>query len=439
MNKRKIINDPVYGFINIYSEFIFDLIQHPYFQRLRNIRQLGLTYFVYPGAMHSRFQHSLGAMYLMQNALDVLSDKGIDISHEEKEAVLAAILLHDIGHTPFSHALEYFFVKDLSHEDCTKLLIEKLNGTSRHCGLDPQSPEGKGACPLVKTKVFNNSINKESFKNKLDLTLQIVENKYHKSFFHQLVSSQLDVDRLDYLNRDSFYTGVAEGVIGSERIIKMLNVHNNQLVADIKAVYSIETYIISRRLMYWQVYLHKTVHVMEVLLINILKRAKILNKKLKFLPENLNYFFEKQRTRTDFIENLNALNAYTSLDDNDILFCIKMWQQEDDIVLSQLCKRLYNRNLLKIEIAEQPFEDAYLESLRLLVEKKWKLSKEESSYFVVSGKMENRAYNKKVESIQILDKNGGLTPMENISDHLNHRTLSESVSKYFVCYPKEIK
>jgi HD superfamily phosphohydrolase len=404
MNKRKIINDPVYGFINIYSEFIFDLIQHPYFQRLRNIRQLGLTYFVYPGATHSRFQHSLGAMHLMQNALDVLSDKGIDISHEEKEAVLAAILLHDIGHTPFSHALEYFFVKDLSHEDCTKFLIKKFNKNGN-----------------------------------LNLTLQIVENKYNKAFFHQLVSSQLDVDRLDYLNRDSFYTGVAEGVIGSERIIKMLNVHNNQLVADIKAVYSIETYIISRRLMYWQVYLHKTVHVMEMLLVNILKRAKILNKKLKFLPENLNYFFEKQRTRIDFIENFEALSAYTSLDDNDILFCIKMWQQEDDIVLSQLCKRLYNRNLLKIKIAEQPFEDAYLESLRLLVEKKWNLSKEESSYFVVSGKMENRAYNKKVESIQILDKNGGLTPMENISDHLNHRTLSESVSKYFVCYPKEIK
>jgi len=407
MNKRKIINDPVYGFINIYNEFIFDLIQHPYFQRLRNVRQLGLTYFVYPGATHSRFQHSLGAMHLMQNALDVLSDKEIDITPEEKEAALAAVLLHDIGHTPFSHALEYFFVKDLSHEDCTKLLIEKLNN--------------------------------EVFKNKLNLTLQIVENKYSKPFLHQLVSSQLDVDRLDYLNRDSFYTGVAEGVIGSERIIKMLNVRNNQLVADIKSIYSIETFIISRRLMYWQVYLHKTVHVMEVLLINILKRAKAINKNLKFIPENLYYFFEKQRTYNNFIENSEALNAYISLDDNDISFCIKMWQQEEDIILSQLCKRLYNRNLLKIEIAEQPFDDDYLESLRLLVEKKWNLSKKDASYFVISGKMENRAYNKKVKSIQILDKNGVLIPMENLSDHLNHRTLSESVSKYFVCYPKEIK
>ena len=406
MNKRKIINDPVYGFINIYNEFIFDLIQHSYFQRLRNIRQLGLTYFVYPGATHTRFQHSLGAMHLMQNALDVLCDKGIEITPEEKEAVLAAILLHDVGHTPFSHALECFFVEDLSHEDCTKFLIKKLNN--------------------------------EFFKNKLDLTLQIVENQHPKSFFNQLVASQLDVDRLDYLNRDSFYTGVAEGIIGSERIIKMLNVRDNQLVADIKAIYSIETFIISRRLMYWQVYLHKTVHVMEILLISILRRAKTVYKKLKFLPKNLLYFFEKQRNSSDFIENPEALNAYTSLDDNDILFCIKMWQQEDDIVLSQLCKRLYNRNLLKIEIAEQPFENAYLESLRLLVEKRWNLSKEESSYFVISGKMENRAYNKKVESIQILDKNGVLTPLESISDHLNHRTLSENVSKYFVCSPKEV-
>ena len=408
MNKRKIINDPVYGFISIYSEFIFDLIQHPYFQRLRNIRQLGLTYFVYPGATHNRFQHSLGAMYLMQNALDVLSDKGIDISTQEKEAALAAILLHDIGHTPFSHALEYLFVENLSHEDCTKLLIQKLNT--------------------------------ESFKGKLDLTLQIVENTYPKAFLHQLVSSQLDVDRLDYLNRDSFYTGVTEGVIGSERIIKMLNVRDNQLVADIKAIYSIETFIISRRLMYWQVYLHKTVHVVEKLLINILKRARCLFQagKLHFLSPALLYFFEQQRTSTDFFQHPEALNAYARMDDNDILFCIKIWQEEQDIVLSQLSKRLYNRHLFKIEVSEQPFEASYLESIRLLVEKKWNLSREDASYFVVSGKMENRAYNKKIESIQILDKNGALVPLENISDHLNHRTLSESVSKYFVCYPKEI-
>ncbi len=409
MNKRKIVNDPVYGFVNIYNEFIFDLIQHSYFQRLRNIRQLGLTYFVYPGATHSRFQHSLGAMHLMQSALDVLCDKGIDVTAEEKEATLTAILLHDIGHTPFSHALEFFFVENLSHEDCTKLLIRELNN--------------------------------KSFRNKLDLALQIFEDKYSKPFLHQLVSSQLDVDRLDYLNRDSFFTGVAEGVIGSERIIKMLNVHNNQLVADIKAIYSIEKFIISRRLMYWQVYLHKTVHVVEVILINILKRARLLfqAKRLNFISPTLQYFFERQRTPADFTENPDALNAYTSIDDNDILFCIKMWQQEEDIVLSQLSKRLYNRHLFKIEVAEHPFADSYQESIRLLVEREWGLNQEEASYFVIGGKMENRAYNKKMESIQILDKNGDLFPMEELSDHLNHRTLSESVSKYFICYPKEIK
>ena len=408
MNKRKIINDPVYGFININSEFIFDLIQHAYFQRLRNIHQLGLTHYVYPGATHSRFQHSLGAMHLMQNALDVLSDKGIGITPEEKEATLAAILLHDIGHTPFSHALEYFLVRDLSHEDFTKLLIEDLN---------------------------NNE-----FKGKLNLTLQIFENKYPKSFLHQLVSSQLDVDRLDYLNRDSFYTGVAEGVIGSERIIKMLNVFNNQLVADMKAIYSIEKFIISRRLMYWQVYLHKTVHVVEVLLINILKRARYLFEQgnLSFISPALRFFFEQKRTILDFTINSHGLKTFINLDDNDILFCIKMWQQEQDRVLSMLSERLCKRHLFKIEVAESPFDSDYIKSVSEKIQNYYGFSKEEWKYFVITGKMENRAYNAQVESIQILDKNGELFSMEEISDHLNHRTLSESVSKYFLCYPKEI-
>ncbi|MDR1878143.1 MAG: HD domain-containing protein [Bacteroidales bacterium] len=408
MNKRKIINDPIYGFINLYNDFIFDIIQHPYFQRLRNIHQLGITYYVYPGATHSRFQHSLGAMHLMQSALDVLSDKGTDITPEEKEATLIAILLHDIGHTPFSHALEYFFVEDLSHEDCTKIIIRKLND--------------------------------ELKANKLDLALQIVENKYSKSFLHQLVSSQLDVDRLDYLNRDSFYTGVAEGVIGSERIIKMLNVFDNMLVADIKAIYSVEKFIISRRLMYWQVYLHKAVHVVEVILLAVLKRAAQLfqDRKLNFISPALRFFFEQKCISIDYDLNPQAFNAYISLDDNDILFCIKMWQEESDVVLSQLSKRLYNRHLFKIEVSEQIFEQSYIEELRCRAERQLGLSREESAYFVISGKMENRAYNKKVESIQILDKNGKLLPLEEISDHLNHRTLSENVSKYFVCYPKEI-
>jgi HD superfamily phosphohydrolase len=406
MNKRKIINDPIYGFINIPNEFIFDLIEHPYFQRLRNICQLGLTYFVYPGATHSRFQHSLGAMYLMQNALDTLAEKEIPITAEEREATLAAILLHDIGHSPFSHALEYFFVENCSHEHFTLWMIDDLNNL---------------------------------FQGRLDLTLEIVKGNYPKFFLHQLVSSQLDVDRLDYLNRDSFYTGVSEGVIGSERIIKMLNVHNNQLAADIKAVYSIEKFIISRRLMYWQVYLHKTVHVTEAILISILRRARELfrQNKLAFISPSVRYFFEKERNSEDFIGHKNGLNAYTAMDDNDILFCIKLWKNEDDFVLSHLSTRLYNRNLFKIEIAEQPFDSAYIEAIKNRIKKQYNFSQDESNYFVIDGIMENRAYNKKLEAIQILDKNGEAVALENISDHLNHRTLSETVNKYFVCYPKD--
>jgi HD superfamily phosphohydrolase len=346
-------------------------------------------------------------MYLMQNALDTLAEKDVHITSEEKEAVLAAILLHDIGHSPFSHALEYFFASGFSHEDFTLWMINDLN---------------------------------KLFGGRLDLTLEIVTNKYPKAFLHQLVSSQLDVDRLDYLNRDSFYTGVSEGVIGSERIIKMLNVYDNQLAADIKAVYSIEKFIISRRLMYWQVYLHKTVHVAEVILINILRRAKELyqKNKLTFISPAVRYFFEKERNTADFIGNGNGLNAYTALDDNDILFCIKMWKNESDFVLSQLSRRLYNRNLFKIEIAEQAFDAAYIEAIKRQIKKQYPISDEESRYFVIDGIMENRAYNKKLEAIQILDKNGNPLALEDISDHLNHRTLSETVNKYFVCYPKEV-
>jgi len=407
MNKRKIINDPVYGFINIPNEFIFDLIEHPYFQRLRNIYQLGLTYFVYPGATHSRFQHSLGAMYLMQNALDTLAEKEIAITAQEKEATLAAILLHDIGHSPFSHALEYFFVTDCSHEDITQFMLNDLN---------------------------------KLFKGRLDLTLEIAAGNYPKAFLHQLVSSQLDVDRLDYLNRDSFFTGVSEGVIGSERIIKMLNVHNNLLAADIKAVYSIEQFIIARRLMYWQVYLHKTVHVTEVILINILSRARELYRKnkLAFISPAVRYFFEKERFKENFTENGQALQTYAALDDNDILFCIKMWKNEADSVLSFLSNCLYNRNLFKIETAEQAFDPAYIEKIKQCVSKQYAVSEQDSRYFVIDGIMENRAYNKKMEAIQILDKNGNPHALEDISDHLNHRTLSETVNKYFVCYPKNI-
>lgn len=407
MSNQKIINDPVYGLISLKSNLVFEIIQHPYFQRLRNIHQLGLTHMVYPGATHTRFQHSIGAMHLMQNALEILSNKGVDISEEEKEATLAAILLHDIGHTAFSHALEYFFVENCSHEDFTNLIINDLNN---------------------------------KLGNKLHLTLQIIDNHYHKTFLHQLVSGQLDVDRLDYLNRDSFYTGVSEGVIGSERIIQMLNVKDNHLVAESKAIYSIEKFIISRRLMYWQVYLHKTVHAAEQMLVCTLNRAKYLyqqGKKIFMIPE-LAFFFDKNYQLEDFFDP-KYLQAYIEIDDNIIWYCIKQWQNATDIVLSTLSYRLYNRNLFRIEIQEHKFDKEYLADKKSLVCQHFNISEKESEYFVVSGEMTNRAYNAKVESIYILDKKGEVHRLEELSDHLNHRTLSESVNKYFICYPKEIQ
>ncbi|MFA7401069.1 MAG: HD domain-containing protein [Bacteroidales bacterium] len=407
MNKRKIINDPVYGFISISNDFIFDLIQHRYFQRLRNILQLGLTNLVYPGASHTRFQHSLGAMHLMQETLEVLRYKDIIITKEEEEATLAAILLHDIGHGPFSHTLEHTLIESVSHETLTDLFLEALN---------------------------------REFKGKLSLAIQIYNDTYHKHFLHQLVSGQLDVDRLDYLTRDSFFTGVSEGVIGTERIIKMLNVVDNELVADIKALYSIEKFIISRRLMYWQVYLHKTVHAIETMLIQCLKRAKtlLIQGNDLFLPPSLRIFFEKDIKAEDFLSNEELLNAYADLDDRDIWYCLKMWRSHSDFVLSELSKRVYYRNLFKIEVMENEIETSYIQNIKAQTASFFNLSSEDVSYFVIHGKMENRAYNKALPPIRILDKNGNLHPLENLSDHLNHRTLSEIVNKYFICYPKHI-
>ncbi len=407
MNKRKIINDPVYGFITISNDFLFDLIQHPYFQRLRNIKQLGLTNLVYPGALHTRFQHSLGAMHLMQEALDNLKYKGVEITPEEEEAALAAILLHDIGHGPFSHLLEKTFIRSTTHEEFTSLFMQTMN---------------------------------REYGGRLSLAVEIFEDRYPKRFLHQLVSGQLDVDRLDYLSRDSFFSGVAEGVIGTERIIKMLNVSNNDLVADAKALYSIEKFIISRRLMYWQVYLHKTVHVAEVMLVQCLQRAKDLWRISHdfFLPESMQVFFEKDYALSDFSENPSLLDHYADLDDRDIGYAIKQWRRHPDRVLSELSVRLYNRNLFRIEMSEQAFSEEYLFRIREAIARQLSFSEEETAYLFSSGKMENRAYNKSVGSIFILEKDGSIRPLEELSDHLNHRTLSESVSKYFVAYPKEL-
>lgn len=407
MNKRKIINDPVYGFITISNDFIFDLIQHRYFQRLRNIQQLGLTNLVYPGASHTRFQHSLGAMHLMQEAIEVLKYKDIAISKEEEEATLAAILLHDIGHGPFSHTLEHTLIETVTHEELTDVFMDALN---------------------------------KEFHGKLSLAIQIYKNTYPKHFLHQLISGQLDVDRLDYLSRDSFFTGVSEGIIGTERIIKMLNVVNNELVADIKALYSLEKFIISRRLMYWQVYLHKTVHVIETMVVTLLKRAKELVKEKQdlFLSPALRVFFERDIQWADFKNDSNILSAYSELDDRDIWYCIKMWRSHPDFILSELCKRTYYRNLFKIEVSEQDFDENYIRKKKSECILQLHLSQTEVDYFVVHGKMENRAYNKALPPIRILDKNGALHSLESLSDHLNHRTLSENVSKYFLCYPKDL-
>jgi hypothetical protein len=321
-NKLKIINDPIYGFITIPSELIFDLIEHPYFQRLRRITQMGLSHLVFPGAQHTRFMHALGCMHLMQNALQTLKLKGIDISDEEAESTLIAILLHDIGHGPFSHALENSIIEGYDHERLSLEFMDKLN---------------------------------EEFGGRLDLALKIFKGKYHKDFLHQLVSGQLDIDRLDYLKRDSFYTGVAEGNINSERIIAMLNVKDNQLVVEEKGIYSVEKFLISRRLMYWQVYLHKTSLAAEILLINILKRAKELGKKGLDVSTNddLDVFLIPKNITS--LEKDNLIEKFSNLDDYNIISAIKNWQYHEDKILSQLCKMLMNRNLYRVKLKNKAF------------------------------------------------------------------------------------
>ena len=410
INKKKIINDPVLGFINIQSELIFDLIEHPYFQRLRRIRQLGLSYLVFPGANHSRFEHALGAVHLMRQAIAVLKMKGHEITDEEAEAVTAAILLHDIGHAPFSHVLENTLVK-ISHEQISLLLMEELN----HC-----------------------------FDGKLNLAIQIFTNRYKKHFLHQLVSGQLDMDRLDYLNRDSFFTGVAEGTIGVERIIKMLNVWKDQLVVDEKGIYSIEKFLISRRLMYWQVYLHKTVVSAENLLINILHRARELSAAGAdiYSTPALQFFLANAIGQNDFEKNrivngFPVLNWYTALDDNDISIALKVWQTHPDPVLSKLSQSLMNRKLFKIILSTTPVEPELIARVKTEILSQITENKQHVSYFLMTGEITNKAYNKHNEKILVLDKSGNTKDMEQASD-INLLALTKTVRKYFVCYPKEL-
>lgn len=403
-NKKKIFNDPVYGFISIPDAFIFDLIEHPYMQRLRRIMQLGMSHLVYPGALHTRFHHVLGAMHLMSLAIATIRRKGHEITSEEERAVLIAILLHDIGHGPFSHALEYDIVSGVSHEEISGFFIERLS---------------------------------KEFGEDLEHALLIFRNEHPKPFLHQLVSSQLDMDRLDYLNRDSFYTGVSEGIIGSDRLIEMINVKDGNLVLEEKGIYSIEKFIVARRLMYWQVYLHKTVVAAEFMLIHALRRAKQVAKSGQelFASPTLAYFLKNDVKMYDFESDPRVLDHFAALDDYDILGALKVWQNHSDKVLSMLAKRLVNRDLFKIEISKEPFSAERLQHERELAQSHYELEDSEVDFFVYSDILSNKAYNQKKQNINMLMKNGEIIDLSEASDNLNISALASPVEKYFLCYP----
>lgn len=401
--QHKIINDPIYGFITIPGKLVFNLMEHEYFQRLRRISQMGFSYIVYPGAHHTRFHHALGAMFLMQKAVQTLKSKGIVISEKEEEGLYVAILLHDIGHGPFSHAMENSIVENISHEHISLLFMETLN---------------------------------RKFNKQLTLAIQIFKNEYPRKFLHQLVSGQLDMDRLDYLKRDSFFTGVPEGTVNAQRLIAMLNVKNDELVVEEKGIYSVENFLVARRLMYWQVYLHKTGIVAEQLLVRVLKRAKQLSNQGVVLPasEGLQFFMNNNITINDFSEEI--LNKFSKLDDYDIVSAMKIWVNNDDFVLKNLSGMLLNRDLLKIKIRTQPFSVQKLKQKSDKLIEKYKLTEEEASYFVFGGKLENQAYSMEKDTINLLKKNGKTIEVAKASDQLNLEALSKSVVKYYMCYPK---
>ena len=403
-NKLKILNDPIYGFITIPNSLIFDIVEHPYFQRLRRVSQMGFSNLVYPGANHTRFHHALGCMYLMQKAIRVLKFKGISISEDESNALCIAILLHDIGHGAFSHALEHSIVNDISHEEISLKFMKKLN-------ID--------------------------FKGKLSLAIEIFEGKYHRNFFYQLISSQLDIDRLDYLKRDSFYTGVTEGNISSDRLIAMMNVTNDELVIEKKGIYSVEKFIIARRLMYWQVYLHKTGVVAENMLVKILQRAKELAKEGVELPatKTLQYFLYNPITSNNFTEQTLAM--FSRLDDYDVLSAIKEWTLHKDLILSQLAKMIIHRNLFKIQIQDEPFANSALKEQQDKWMKKLGVDRHQVSYFVFQDKVRNQAYNSK-NPIKIQMGPNQTVDIAAASDQLNLQALTKPVEKYYICYPKKM-
>lgn len=407
VNKRKIFNDPVYGFISIQNELIFDIIEHHYFQRLRRIKQLGLTHLVYPGALHTRFHHSLGAMHLMQKAISELRSKGHEITEDEAFGAETAILLHDIGHGPYSHALENSIVQGIGHEKISELFMDRFINI---------------------------------FGDKLELTKQIFTQTYSKQFLGKLVASQLDMDRLDYLRRDSFFSGVSEGIINYERLLNMLNVVDDEPVIEAKGIYSVEKFITARRLMYWQVYLHKTVLSAEYMLMHLLRRAKELaqNGDNLFASPTLEFFLKNEINSELFHKNEEVLENFARLDDYDIFSAMKVWKDHPDKVLSTFSKSLVDRKLFRVEIQKEPFDENYINLLKEKARKKYRLSDKESNYFVFNDKTSNYAYAPGTDQINILFKDGSVTDIADASDDLNISLLSKPSVKYFLCYPKDI-
>ena len=399
-NKLKIVNDPVYGFIHIPNEFILDLIEHPYFQRLCRISQMGLSYLVYPGARHTRFHHALGCMYLMQQAIQSLRYKQVEITPEEEEGLYIAILLHDIGHGPFSHAMEHSIVEGISHEEISLAFMEELN---------------------------------RQFEGKLSIAIEIFQKKYHKQFMNQLISSQLDMDRLDYLKRDSFYSGVSEGNINSQRIIAMLTVKDDTLIVEEKGIYSIEEFLVARRLMYWQVYLHKTSIGAEFVLIRILARVKELTQQGKKLPMTtaLRFFVENHITKETF--DRHALHLFAQLDDYDIISGLKEWQYGDDWVLAKLSQMILNRDLLRVKLYKSPVEKEKVQELLQETAQQLNISEDLAHYFVFTGEISNTAYRKDEQNILIYTKNNKIVDVTKASDQMNLDALSTKVTKYYLC------
>lgn len=409
-NKRKIINDPVYGFITIPGDFIFDLIEHPWFQRLRDIKQLGLTSFVYPGGVHTRFQHSLGALHLTCMAIQTLREKGVKITVEEEEGIYIAILLHDIGHAPFSHALEGIFTYNSTHEDITLTIMTLLNNI---------------------------------YDGRLNIAIDIFTDRYPRKFLHELISGQIDMDRMDYLRRDSFYTGVIEGTVGSDRIIRMLNVIDDMLVIEEKGIYSIEKLLVARRLMYWQVYMHKTVLSSERILERMIRRVRelVINDNDIFLTPAMKFFLTNEITYNNVTNQWNVapevmVDYFTGISDADILTAAKYWTKNNDNILSDLSSRILQRRLFAIEMQDEPFSSKMIEEKRMSVIKKYQLDESLTNYYLFTDTVYHRVYSPGSLDVKVLLKNGEVKSVSDVSDMFNHDNLSTKKTKYYLCYPK---